>query len=376
MDSVKLKQTPLFLDHKNLGGKIVPFAGYEMPVQYTQGVIFEHLNVRRHAGLFDVSHMGVAQMKGPKVKEFLNFCLTRDLSKISASEAAYSLLCRESGGTVDDLIVYCVSNEHFYLVLNASNKEKDVGYFRELQKRETKFSDIRIDDAFDKFGLLALQGPSSPKILTNSGLKLNSWPKPFSFIPTATLFGIPVSIAFTGYTGETGCEIFCPSSQLSKLWNELLKVGKSENLCPIGLAARDTLRTEMGYSLYGHELEEDINPVEAGLSWAVGFNKESFVGIEALRQAKENPARRLVCFRKKDSKQAPRPGMDILVDGKACGKVGSGTLGPSLGYSIGMGLVDSKSFSKIQETKNLQIDIRGSLVNFEVCKRPFFTKGI
>lgn len=371
--SQKLLKTPLYELHKNLNAKIVPFAGYEMPVQYSTGVIREHLNVRSHAGLFDVSHMGIAEVSGPRAHEFLNFSLTRDLSKLEPGNAAYSLLCRPNGGTVDDLIVYRESSQKFFLVLNASNKYKDFGYLKELCA-ENNFSGVQFKENFESMGLLALQGPASESLLKKVAKDFRILPKPFSFWPKVEVLGIPVSLAFTGYTGEAGCEIFCASKDLPNLWINLLQAGSPLGLLPIGLAARDTLRTEMGYSLYGHELGEEINPVEAGLSWAVGFEKLNFVGKDALFKAKAEPQKNLVCFRNTNSKQAPRPDMNILVDGQICGKVSSGTLGPSLGFSIGMGLISHAEFKKAKQAKILQVDIRGNITDFEVCNRPFYKR--
>ena len=334
--SETLQKTALHATHAALKARLVPFAGYEMPVQYS-GVIEEHQAVRQNAGLFDVSHMGVGIVRGPDTVKFLNYALTRDLSKVQDGQAAYSLLCRANGGTVDDLIVYRKTADFFYAVLNASNKDKDVAYLRELSKG----FDVVIEGPLPGMSLLALQGPRSEDVLRKLGFT-SEWPKPFRFLETSlTASGktIAVKLAFTGYTGEKGCEIFVEDKDVVTLWNAILSL----DVKPIGLAARDTLRTEMGYSLYGHELLETINPVEAGLNWAVGFAKENFVGRDAIVKAKENPARKLIAL-KNDSRQAPRPDMRVFdATGTDVGYVTSGTFAPSLAHAIGLALVDAKS---------------------------------
>ncbi len=370
-----LKKTPLHSSHIKHQAKMVPFAGYDMPVQYSKGLMHEHQAVRTHAGLFDVSHMGILELKGSRTQDFLNFALTRDISKLQSGKAAYSLLCYEDGGTVDDLIVYCVQNSHFYIVLNASNKEKDLKFLKSLtQMAPWNKESFTWNPLFDSYGLLALQGPKSLEIL-----KLAGWtnpdptsmnPKPFSFFPNQKLYKeVNVHLAFTGYTGEVGCEIFCENSQIEYLWNHLLKSGGPLGLEPIGLGARDTLRTEMGYSLYGHELSETINPIEAGLSWAVGLKKESFFGKSALASAASHPKRKLVSLRDTTSKRAARGEMKVLNNsGQEVGIVTSGTYSPTLGYSVAMALVHHDA------QPPFFIDIRGQKVPYEICDRPFLKK--
>lgn len=361
-----LKKTALYSDHRRLNARLVPFAGYEMPVQYS-GLIDEHTAVRQAAGLFDVSHMGIAVCEGPAAAEFLNTSVTRDLSPLTPGKAAYTLLCLENGGTVDDLIIYRSSNEKFYLVLNASNKEKDFAYFQRLLDSQPALKQkCQLSTLFDSHSLLALQGPNTAEILSRLGHS-GGMLAPFTFI-SAKLDGVSVHMAFTGYTGEKGCEIFIDNVNASKLWNKILEVGKDVGIKPIGLGARDTLRTEMGYSLYGHELSETINPVEAGLSWAVGFSKAQFVGKEALVAAKAKPARKLICL-KHSAKQAPRDSMPVLDSaGAVVGKITSGTFAPSLGYAIGMALVNADAQAPYT------VDIRGTHVQFELTTRPFLKR--
>jgi len=353
-----LRRTSLWPCHAKLGARMMPFSGYDMPVQYS-GLIDEHQAVRQAAGLFDVAHMGVAKVEGSQARVFLDAACTRSFKSLAPGRAAYTLLCRENGGTVDDLIVYCERDDLFWLVLNAGNKEKDVEY---LQALRTGF-DARLSGPLDEWSLLALQGPKSELVLRALGWA-QDWPKPFSFV-NARLAGVEVKIAFTGYTGETGCEIFVPSGRAAELWEVILESGRPFGLKPAGLGARDTLRTEMGYSLYGHELSETINPIEAGLSWAVSFDKD-FKGKEALLRAKAEPRRRLVALRTA-SRQAPRNEMNVVdADGRAIGVVTSGTYAPSLGYAVGLALVDADA------TGPFFVDIRGKREPFEVAKRPFY----
>jgi aminomethyltransferase len=353
MDS--LRKTPLWEEHKALKARLVPFAGYDMPVQYS-GIVEEHKAVREGAGIFDVSHMGFAELKGDRVRDFLNHLLTRDFSKLPPGKAAYCCMCREDGGTLDDLIVYCESDKHFFAVLNAGNKEKDLAHLRDHAAR----FEVRVDGPLD-VALIALQGPKAFEILSSLGDKGAT--DAFTF-RKSQLAGIDVRLALTGYTGERGCEIIVPSKDAAKLWRILLEKGAK----PVGLGARDTLRTEMGYSLYGHELLENINPVEAGLSWVVGWKKENFIGKAALDAAKAHPKRKLVCL-KVNSRQAPRPEMRVYDSrGQDVGWMTSGTFAPSLGYSIGMALVDAAS------VEPFSVDIRGTKVAFETTTRPFYKK--
>jgi aminomethyltransferase len=356
-----LKKTQFFDWHHAAGARMLPFAGYEMPIQY-EGVIPEHKTVRNACGLFDVSHMGVARVLGERATTFLDSCFTRDLSKLSNGKASYGFLCRPNGGCVDDLIVYKVSAQEYWLVLNASNKEKDLAYLGS----QPQSNSVRLEGLFEEISLVALQGPRAYELLEKCGVA-KSLMTPFAFVD-AEVLGEKMKIAFTGYTGEKGCEIFLPSDGALEFWKKILAMGESVGLRPIGLAARDTLRTEMGYSLYGHELAEDISPIEAGLAWAVSFKKTAdYLGKEALKKQSENPPRKLVCL-KSSGRQAPRSGMKICdSQGAERGFVTSGTFAPSLDYAIGMALVDAQStapyFVKMREDK---------LVPFEVTDRPFY----
>jgi aminomethyltransferase len=352
-----LKKTALWAEHHKLGARMVPFSGYDMPVQY-KSVLVEHQAVRQAAGIFDVSHMGLSAFKAPGILQAVNKIITRDISNLEVGQGAYSLLCRDSGFCVDDLILYRTAEDELLFVFNASNKEKDFAYLTGLLK------DIPLEAAApsDADALIALQGPKVPALLKSLGL--GEWPKPFSVLNFSAQ-GIPCRLLFTGYTGEVGCEIAVKSSEAPALWRLLLEKGAE----PCGLGARDTLRLEMGYSLYGHELSEEINPLEAGLSWAVNLKKEAFVGREALLRYKEAPRRKLIAL-KNESKQAPRGEMRVFdATGRDVGFVTSGSLAPSLGHAIGLALVETSS------QPPYTVNIREKKIPFEETKRPFYTKN-
>ncbi len=359
-----LKKTPFHSWHQTACARLLPFAGYEMPIQY-EGVIPEHKTVRSHCGIFDVAHMGVAHIQGEQATTFLDSCFTRDLSKLADGKAAYGFFCCPNGGCVDDLIVYKVSSREYFLVLNASNKEKDLAYLGS----QPDSNNVRLTSCFDEIALVALQGPKSYELLKKIGVPENEM-KAFRFIE-AEIFGRPMKIAFTGYTGEAGCEIFVPADTALETWTSLMDVGASLGIRPVGLAARDTLRTEMGYSLYGHELDETISPIEAGLSWAVSFKKsQNFVGRDALLKHAEMPPRILIAL-KNSGRQAPRAGMKVCdAEGRDVGVITSGTFAPSLEHAIGLALVDSRSSApysvKMREDK---------IVPFHLTDRPFYKRA-
>jgi aminomethyltransferase len=357
-EQTSLKKTSLWDEHKKLGARFVPFSGYDMPVQYTAGVLKEHQAVRQFAGLFDVSHMGVSFFRGPQILQALNALITRDISNLAIGQGAYTLLCRENGGTVDDLIVYRSAEEEIVLVFNASNKEKDFQYLSSYLSKNKSFE---LEAPSNKWSLIAFQGPKVPEYFQK--LALSQWPSNFSVVDFK-VDNIPIKIFSTGYTGELGCEILVESSLAPKIWSRLL--GLDPQIMPCGLGARDTLRLEMGYSLYGHELEENINPIEAGLSWAVNLKKEKFLGKEALLAAKNSPQKKLIAL-KNFSKQAPRAGMSVYDStNKQVGSITSGSYAPSLSYAIGLALVDFNSSAPYS------ILIRDQKIPFELTQRPFY----
>ena len=357
-----LKQTPLWNWHIQHKARMLEFAGYDMPIQYT-GVVDEHEAVRNAAGLFDVSHMGLLRLEGARAVDLLDISLTRNIRKLKSGRAQYALLCNERGGTIDDVIVYCVSATEFYVVFNASNKLKDFQHLNGIMLSQQ----VRMEALFDEASIFALQGPKSFEILTLAGFDASGC-RPFDF-KSAELFGISVQLAFTGYTGEKGCEIFVSNERAAELWIHLMAKGAPLGLKPCGLAARDTLRLEMGYSLYGHELSDDINPIEAGLAWAVDLNKEDFIGRAPLRSATERPQRQLLAL-KNASKQAPRAGMRVFDRlGTDVGFITSGSLAPSLGHVIGLALV------KADAEEPLSVEIRNQKIPFETTQRPFYKKA-
>jgi aminomethyltransferase len=357
-----LKQTPLWNWHHSQKARMAEFAGYEMPIQYA-GVVAEHESVRKAAGLFDVSHMGLLRLEGVRAVDLLDIALTRNVRKLKAGRAQYGLLCNEQGNTLDDVIVYCSSPTEFYIVFNASNKHKDLAHLNGIMIS----LQVRMEALFDEASIFALQGPRSKEILARAGFDASGC-RPFDF-RSAELVGVPVQLAFTGYTGEDGCEIFVSNERALEVWQALMDLGADLGLKPCGLAARDTLRLEMGYSLYGHELSERINPIEAGLNWAVDFNKGDFIGLHELKKAQEAPARKLQPL-KHPGKQAPRAGMRVFdAQGVDVGLITSGSFAPSLGHAIGLALVANHSEAPYS------VEIRNQKIPFESTERPFYKRS-
>jgi aminomethyltransferase len=356
---MSLLKTVFHEEHLKLKARMVPFSGYDMPVQYSS-LMAEHQAVRTRAGLFDVAHMGVLELRGSSARRFLDHLLTRRLRDLAPGSAAYSLMCRDHGGCVDDLIVYCLGEDLFWLVLNAGNKHKDLEH---IQTQARGVPDLEIKARFEELALIALQGPSSFEVLHRLKIWTEAPPKTFKIFERS-FEGKPLWMSTTGYTGERGVEIAVPSGQAVALWQALVS---DRDVTPAGLGCRDTLRTEMGYPLYGHELNEDIHPLEAGLGWAVQLDKGEFIGAPALRDAKANPKRKFQGLINRSSRQAPRAGMPVLDPlGKVVGQITSGTFAPSLNATIGMALIDAAAEGPFS------VDIRGTQVLFESCKRPFY----
>lgn len=331
-----------------------------MPVQY-QGIIPEHMAVRQHAGLFDVSHMGFVSIEGPKVRENLNRIFSRNLDRLSPGRAVYGFLLNQNGQCIDDVICYCEYFDRFSLVLNASNKDQDLAWIQESMELDS----CRIEHAFDTCAILALQGPRSPDLLQRLSVELK---KPFHH-GDYLINQIPVKIAFTGYTGEKGCELIVKNEHAVTLWRLLLRTGADLGIQPCGLGARDTLRTEMGYPLYGQDLSLEINPVEAGLEWAIDFENHEFFGKNLLLQAQsQNPRRKWLGVLTGD-RRAPRPGMTVLDrHSQPCGIVTSGTFSPSLERGIAITLVNSLAEGPFA------VQIRDQVVAVESMERPPFYK--
>jgi aminomethyltransferase len=350
VEATSLARTPLFERHVAAGARMVPFAGYEMPVQYA-GVIPEHRAVRTDCGVFDVSHMGELHVDGPTAEAFLQEMLSNDLGKVADGGAQYTLLTNERGGIVDDLIVYRLAHGQFVLVVNASNR---AAVYDWLKEREPRGTEVR--DASDEYGLLAVQGPRS---LERLGLEEAP---PFTHA-MGELDGVEVLIGRTGYTGELGVELCCAEDDATALWDAVVARGA----VPCGLGARDTLRLEVCYPLHGNDITPETDALSAGLGWACALDKE-FTGAHALRRVKEEgPARRLVAF-VMDEKAVPRQGMPI----EGGGEVTSGTHSPMLDQGIGMGYVRPESASAGTE---LVLDVRGKPRRAHVVKKPIYRKG-
>jgi aminomethyltransferase len=361
-----LSRTPLHEEHVRLGAKLGAFAGYEMPIHYPPGMTAEHRAVREAAGLFDVSHMAEVEIRGPGALDFVQYLTTNDVDKLSPGQAQYSTLLRQDGGILDDLLVYRFE-DRLMLVLNASNREKDVAW---ITRFATRF-DVEVFDRSDGIALLALQGPRAESILASlMGIDLSSIGY-YRFLEDEVA-GRPAVISRTGYTGEDGFELYVGSEDARALWRRVLEGGASAGLVPAGLAARDSLRLEMGYALYGNDLDESHTPLEAGLGWIVKLESGEFVGREALvRQREAGIERRLVGFRLLE-RGFPRSGYPVHRDGRPIGEVTSGIASPSLGVGIGMG------YLAIDATKpgtRVDVIIRDRPVPAEVVRPPFYSRG-
>lgn len=361
-----LKRTPLHDHHVALGARMVPFAGYEMPVQY-EGVKQEHLAVRTSAGLFDVSHMGEIELEGSAAGAVIDGLITNDASKLEAGRALYTCACNEQGTILDDLIVYRLASEKWLVVCNASNRDKIVPHFEQAASGRCS-----IEDASDRTALLALQGPNALAIAAKAdGAALSSL-KSFALTETH-LAGVRCIAARTGYTGEDGLELFCAADDVVQLWSGLLAAGREFGLAPAGLAARDTLRLEARLSLYGNEIDETTNPLEAGLAWTVKLDKPAFLGKEALTSIKSaGLTRKLVGF-EMTGRGIARHGYPILdASGASIGVCTSGTPSPSLGKNIGLGYV-AKGYDAIGS--QIVIDCRGKLIEAVVVPTPFYKRA-
>lgn len=357
------RKTPLYDMHVRYGGKMVPFAGYLLPVQY-EGVIAEHMAVRERAGLFDVSHMGEVFYEGPDALANLNHVLANDLAGMADGRVRYSVMCNENGGVVDDLIVYKLSDEKYMAVVNASNRDKDVAHMQ-----AQLFGDVRFADRSDDYAQLALQGPASMEILAKVTPDADIPKKYYTFTPEASVGGIRCILSQTGYTGELGFEIYLAPQDAPAMWELLLEAGAQAGLVPCGLGARDTLRLEASMPLYGHEMDEDISPLETGLDFSVKMNKEDFVGKAALL-ARGEPAITRVGL-KVTGRGIVREHCDLYLDGEKVGCATSGTHCPYLGYPAAMALVDKAAAEAGTE---MEADVRGRRVEVEVVPLPFYKR--
>lgn len=377
------KKTPLFAQHKALGARVVPFAGWAMPVSY-RSVLEEHRLVREAAGIFDVSHMGEIFVSGAKAQDFLNEVTINDVSRLEIGHGHYSALLNPQGGMVDDLILYRTGVDQYLLCVNASNIEKDVAWIvAQLQSNMTRTS-VTVQDASPLFGQIALQGPRAREILTawarQSPFDLADWAPTLEGMPYMAiqsrpwLRGTTLFVARTGYTGELGYELYIPTDSTEAVWRSLLDVGTPLGLGPVGLGARDTLRLEACYLLYGQDMDEAVSPLEAGIGWAVKMSKPNFVGRAALLSQKEDGVKRqAVAFKMKED-GIPRHGMPVFSsDGTPIGTVTSGGVLPTVGGAGGMARVQ-KEFAEIGG--KILIDIRGKRKLAEVAARPLYLPRI
>jgi len=359
-----MKSTALTKVHESLGAKMVPFAGYLMPVSY-EGVNIEHNTVRKGVGVFDVSHMGEFLIEGPQALTLVQKVCSNDASKLSVGKAQYSCMPNATGGIVDDLIVYQVKEEVYLLVVNASNIEKD---WNHISQYNTEIGAV-MRNVSNNYSLLAIQGPKAVEAMqTLTSVDLAQLK--FYTFEVADFANIPhVIISATGYTGSGGFEIYCKNEEVHQIWTKVLEAGAAFGIKPIGLAARDTLRLEMGYCLYGNDIDDTTSPFEAGLSWITKFTK-AFVNHEALAKVKEEGvSRKLVAFTL-DERGIPRKDYPIVdADGNSIGTVTSGTMSPSLGVPIGLGYVKS-DFSKID--RKIYIQIRKNTIPATIVKLPFY----
>lgn len=357
-------KTPLYEAHVRAGGKMVPFAGYLLPVQYETGVIKEHMAVRTAAGLFDVSHMGEILCEGPDALANLQHLLTNDFSNMKDGQARYSPMCNENGGNVDDLIVYKEEDGKYLIVVNAANREKDYQWM--LSHR---FGDVTFSDVSDRYAQLALQGPKAMEILRKVTGEECIPKKYYHAVFHSQAAGIPCMISKTGYTGEDGVELYLAAEDGERMWDALLEAGKEEGLIPCGLGARDTLRMEAAMPLYGHEMNEEITPLEAGLQFAVKMAKDDFIGKTALVE-KGEPAIRRVGL-KVTGRGIIREEQDVYEGGKKIGRTTSGTHCPYLGYPIAMALVEAGT---AEPGSHVEADVRGRRVEAEVVPLPFYKR--
>lgn len=358
------KRTPLYQNHVDLKGKIVPFGGYELPVQYAAtGLVKEHMAVRQSVGLFDVSHMGEIFIEGPDALTNIQSIFTNDFKDMADGQIKYTLMCNETGGIIDDLILYKYNDQKYMAVVNASNLEKD---FKWIESHVT--GEAKAIDRSEEIGLVALQGPNAKKTLEKLIASENLPSKYYTFKENVLLNGMTVDVSETGYTGESGYEIYARAEDIVKIWELILKAGEEFDIVPCGLGARDTLRLEAGMPLYGHEMNESINPLQVGLKFAVKLNKPDFIGKKALEENQTNTVR---VGLKITGKGIVREDAPVFVGDKQIGISTSGTHAPFLGYAIAMALVD-KEFAEIGQ--EVEVEVRKRKIKAEVISMPFYKK--
>ncbi|MEK7823557.1 MAG: glycine cleavage system aminomethyltransferase GcvT [Candidatus Eisenbacteria bacterium] len=359
-----LKRTPFHAFHKAAGAKLVDFAGFEMPLRYT-GDVREHQLVRTGVGLFDISHMGEFLVLGAEAVKFLDGALANDVAGMTVGEAMYSVMCRPDGGIVDDLYVYR-SADHFMLVVNASNIAKDFAWLKAQCP-----SGVDLTDRSDETALLAVQGPRAAEVLRGHVLD-EALAMPSNRFVEGRLFGVPAVIARTGYTGEDGFELYFKGDDAATVWTGLMRAGRPMGIEPVGLGARDTLRLEMAYMLYGNDIDDTTTPLEAGLGWTVKLGKGEFAGRDVLAKQKERGVARKLVGLEAEGRRVPRHGMAVESGGRAVGRVTSGTFSPSLERAIAMAYVETGVSAR---GTSLEVVAGTSRLGTRVVKLPFYTRG-
>ncbi len=361
----QLKRTPLYEAHKRAKGRLVPFAGFEMPVQYT-GVVDEHKTVRENVGLFDVSHMGEVEFRGPRALEVANRIITNDLNAIKDGQACYTVMCKPDGGIIDDLVVYRFSPERVFICVNASNRAKDFAWMKSQAG-----GDCEVVDLSDAYAQIAVQGPKAQALIARLTQTDLAGIDRYHFT-TGQVADRDAIIARTGYTGEDGFELYVASEDGEAIWDALMDKGQDLGVKPAGLGARDSLRLEMRYPLYGNDIDEETNPYEAGLGWVVKLKKDDFIGKAALEQVKAEGIKRKMVGFEMVGRGIARQGYAVVEKGEKVGTVTSGTKGPCVDKAIGIAYVP-KPMAEIGRT--LEIEIRGKPVEAQIVKTPFYKKG-
>ncbi|MFF0153079.1 glycine cleavage system aminomethyltransferase GcvT [Micromonospora sp. NPDC005203] len=366
--ATRLRRSPLHERHIAAGAKFAPFGGWEMPLEYAGGgVLKEHTAVRTGVGVFDVSHLGKARVSGPGAADFVNSCLSNDLGRIGPGRAQYTLCCDDAtGGVVDDIIAYLYADDHVFLIPNAANTAEVVRRLRAAAPAQ-----VTVTDEHEGYAVLAVQGPRSAELLGALDLPTEHGYMSFS---AASLAGVELTVCRTGYTGELGYELVVPAEHAVTVWDALFAAGEAFELRACGLAARDTLRTEMGYPLHGQDLSLDITPVQARSGWAVGWDKPAFWGRDALLAEKAAGPRRTLRGLVAVDRAIPRPGMTLHVGDKQVGEVTSGTFSPTRRQGIALALLDTDA--NLSEGDEVEIDIRGRRARLTVTKPPFVTPSV
>lgn len=361
-----MKKTPLYEIHAAEGAKMVDFHGWCMPLYYGTGILKEHENVRKKAGIFDVSHMGELLVEGSDADRYLQSMVTNEILSMEDGTCVYTPVCYPEGGTVDDILVYKISDKRYMLVVNASNTEKDFEWFLSHAK-----GDVRISDHSAGYAQLAVQGPLAEKILQGLAEQDLSAIGYYRFRQEVALGGMKTLLSRTGYTGEDGFEIYVDSEKAEQMWQRIMDAGKEDGLAPAGLGARDTLRLEAGMPLYGNELSKDISPVEAGLGRFISFEKGDFIGREALLEQKENPSGRRIMRFEMVERGVPRAGYRVQSGGKDIGYVTSGGYAPVLEKNIGMALIEHE---RVGPDDEIFVVIRDKPVKAEIIRKPFYRR--